>query len=253
VSRLDERRVALVTGAGGAIGRACAVALAQAGCDVAVNGLGGDDAVEVTCAAVRAAGQTTLRVDADVGDEAHVTAMFREIDRAFGRIDVLVNNAGVTRNEDIFETSLASWEAVMRTNLTGAYLCAKAAMTRMRDAGRGGRLIQVSSVVAHQGALKGHAHYAASKAGLLGLTKTLARSGAPYGITVNAVAPGLVDTNMLRATHGEAGIAALRTGVPLDALATPDDVAAAVAYLCSDGARHVTGAVLDVNGGLHMR
>jgi 3-oxoacyl-[acyl-carrier protein] reductase len=249
----DDRRVALVTGAGGAIGRACAIALARDGCDVAVNGLASDPDVEDTCAAVRATGQTTLRVDADVGDEAQVTAMFAEIDRAFGRIDVLVNNAGITRAEDIFETSLASWQAVLRTNLTGAFLCAKAAITRMRVAGRGGRVIQMTSVVAHQGALKGHVHYAASKAGLIGLTKTLARTGAPHAITVNAVAPGIVDTDLLHDTHGQEGVEALRARVPLGTLATPYDVAAAVAYLASPAARHVTGAVLDVNGGMVMR
>lgn len=246
------QRVALVTGAAGGIGAACAKALAIAGYDVCINHFSTPDSANAVAENVRVAGRRALEVDCDVGDEQAVAAMFETIDRDLGRIDVLVNNAGIARAEDIFETSLDSWNAVLRTNLTGAFLCARAAMIRMRAQGSG-RIIQMSSVVAHQGALKGHVHYGSSKAGLIGLTKSLARTAAPHGITVNAVAPGIVETDMLHATHGDAGIADLKARVPLNTLATPDDIAAAVVYLASDAARHVTGAVLDINGGLMMR
>jgi 3-oxoacyl-[acyl-carrier protein] reductase len=249
---VTDARVALVTGAAGGIGGATAIAMARAGYDVCLNHLETRAVADSVADHIKAFGRRALVIEADVGDEVAVAAMFGTIDTAFGRIDVLVNNAGIARAEDIFETSLDSWNDVIRTNLTGAFLCARAAMARMR-AQRSGVIIQMSSVVAHQGALKGHVHYGATKAGLIGLTKTLARTAAPLGIRVNAVAPGIVDTEMLHATHGDAGIADLKTRVPLGALATPEDVAAAVVYLASDSARHITGTVLDVNGGMLMR
>lgn len=245
-------RVALVTGAAGGIGSAVARALAREGAHVVVNHLDTPEAAQAVAAEIRALGCEALVAAADVGDEAMVEAMFRALDERFGRIDILVNNAGIARPEDIFETSLESWNAVLRANLTGPFLCARAAMLRMRAQGEG-RIVQIGSVVGHQGALKGHVHYGTSKAGLHGFTKTLARTGAALGITVNAVAPGIVATEMLERTHGEAGIAALRKLVPLDDLATPDDVAAAVVFLCGEGGRHITGAILDVNGGMLMR
>ncbi len=245
-------RVAIVTGAASGIGRATAIALARAGYDIAVNDLASNAACDEVVSQIGAVGRRAVPVYGDVGCEDAVEAMFQAIDSAFGRLDLLVNNAGIARAETIFETSLASWNEVLRTNLTGAFLCARAAMTRMRAQGSG-VIIQMSSVVAHQGALMGHVHYGASKAGLIGLTKSLARSAAPLGIRVNAVAPGIVDTAMLRETHGEAGIADLKARVPLGMLATPDQVAAAVVFLASDAARHITGTVLDVNGGMLMR
>lgn len=252
MSSTDTPRSCLVTGAAGAIGHACVLALARDGCDVTINHLGTPEEAAAVAREVAALGRKSLVVEADVSEEASVEAMFARHEAAFGGIDVLLNNAGITRDEDVFSTTLESWNRVLSVNLTGAFLCARAAMVRMA-ARRCGRIIQMTSVVAHQGALKGHVHYAASKAGLVGLTKTLARTGAPLGVTVNAVAPGIVDTPMLSATHGEVGIAQLLERVPLAALATPDDVAAAVAWLASDGARHVTGAVIDVNGGMLMR
>lgn len=247
---MSGQRVALVTGAAGDIGRATTLALARHGYDVCINHFRTGAAAEAVAAEVHALGRRCLVVEADVGDEADVAAMFATLDSALGRLDLLVNNAGIARPEDIFETSLASWNEVLRTNLTGAFLCARAAMERMR-AQRSGSIIQMASVVGHQGALKGHVHYGASKSGLIGLTKSLARTAAPLGIRVNAVAPGIVDTEMLRATHGEAGIAELKTRVPLGMLATTEDVAEAVLYLAS--AEHITGTVLDVNGGMLMR
>ena len=177
-------------------------------------------------------------------------AMFVGIDRAFGRIDILVNNAGIVRREDIFETTLESWHEVLDTHLTGAFLCSRAAMRRMRTQG-GGRIIMNSSVTAFRGAIRGFVHYSAAKAGLIGLTHTLARTAAPYGITVNSIAPGVIETEMLRQAHGEASIHELAKDIPLG-LGSVEDVAAAVIYLASDEAKHVTGATLDVNGGLYF-
>jgi 3-oxoacyl-[acyl-carrier protein] reductase len=246
------RPVALVTGAAGGIGRAVALAFAKAGYDVGLNHLNTAEAADQLAGEIRRLGAQACVINAAVGDETAVTDMFAVVDAAFGRLDVLVNNAGIARAEDIFDTTLQSWNEVLRTNLTGPFLCAKAAMQRMRSQ-RSGVILQMSSVVGHQGALLGHVHYGATKAGLIGLTKSLARKAAPLGIRVNAVAPGIVDTPMLHATHGEAGIGQLKTRVPLGTLATPEDVAAAVLFLASDAARHITGTVLDVNGGMLMR
>lgn len=245
-------KTVLVTGAAGAIGSAVALRLAQAGADVALNHFRTPEPAEALARAIRALGRKALIVEADIGDEPQVEAMFAAVDRGFARLDILVNNAGIARTEDIFSTTLEHWNEVIRANLTGPFLCCRAAMLRMRAQG-GGRIVNMGSVVGHQGALKGHAPYGASKAGLHGLTRTLARTGAPLGITVNAVAPGIVDTPMLMNTHGEAGIAGLKRLVPLNSLIRPDEVAEAVLYLCGDAARMITGAVLDINGGMMMR
>ncbi len=242
----------LVTGAASGIGAAVALKLAHAGMDVAINHFGTPDAAEAVAQAVRAAKRRALVVEADVGDPASVAAMFAAIDEAFGRLDVLVANAGITRALDIFETSLDDWNAVIRTNLTGTFLTTQQAMFRMRDAGSG-NIVVMGSVVGHQGALKGHVAYASSKSGLAGLTKTLARTGAALGIRVNAVAPGIVATDLLTRTHGPDGIAELARLVPLGGLAHVDDIADAVLFLAGPASGHITGTVLDVNGGMLMR
>jgi 3-oxoacyl-[acyl-carrier protein] reductase len=245
-------QVALVTGAAGGIGRAVALRLASAGADIVINHLDTPDAAEDLARAIETLGRKTLVIAADVGDEVAVDGLFQRIDQTFGRIDILVANAGITRALDVFETSLADWDSVIRTNLTGTFLTARQAMLRMRTAGRGNVVI-MGSVVGHQGALKGHIAYGATKAGLHGMAKTLARTGATLGIRVNAVAPGIVDTELLSSTHGAAGIAELRMRVPLGTLASVEDVAEAVLYLAGPASRHVTGTVLDVNGGMLMR
>jgi 3-oxoacyl-[acyl-carrier protein] reductase len=242
--RLD-RRIALVTGAGRGIGAAIARALAGAGATVVVNDL--DRAAAERSAA--ACGGWAFAADA--ADEPAVDSLFDAIAARHGRLDILVNNAGTTRDETIFDTTLASWNEILRVNLTSAFLCSRRAMTMMRDQ-RHGRIVLLGSVTGHQGALYGHLHYATTKAGLHGFAKTLARTGAPLGITVNAIAPGIVETELLAATHGADGVATLAKMVPLG-LAAPEDVAAMAVYLASDAARHVTGAVLDINGGMHMR
>jgi 3-oxoacyl-[acyl-carrier protein] reductase len=243
--RLDGK-TALVTGAGRGIGAAIARAFAGAGARVAVNDR---DAASAETLAASLPG--ALALPGDVGDEGTVAAMFDTLAQRCGRLDVLVNNAGTTRDETIFETTLASWNEVLRVNLTSAFLCSKRAMEMMR-AQRSGRIILLGSVTGHQGALFGHLHYAVSKAGIHGFAKTLARTGAPLGITVNAIAPGIIETELLVATHGREALADLEKRVPLG-LGQPDDVGAAALYLASDAGKHVTGAVLDVNGGMYMR
>ncbi|NMA45339.1 MAG: SDR family oxidoreductase, partial [Lentisphaerae bacterium] len=196
-------------------------------------------------------GVRALAVQADVGVAAAVDAMFAQIDKDFGHLDILVNNAGTSRAETIFEMSEESWDFILNTNLKSMFLCSKAAMLRMRER-REGRIINMSSVVGHQGALFGHVHYAASKSGILGFTKTLARTGAPLGITVNAVAPGVIRTELLYQTHGEAGVKKLAESIPLG-LGELRDVGLSVAFLAGEGGRYLTGICIDVNGGMYMR
>ncbi|RED77585.1 SDR family NAD(P)-dependent oxidoreductase [Cohnella phaseoli] len=244
-------KVALVTGAARGIGSGIAIGLAQAGADIAINDLYADGDAKGLAAQIRGLGRRAIVLAADVSREAQVRAMFEGLDAAFGRLDILVNNAGLSRPETIMETSLASWNELLGVNLTGSFLCAKLAMERMTRQ-RFGRILQIASVVAHQGALYGHAHYAASKSGQLGLTKTLARTAAAYGITVNAIAPGVIETKLLRRTLGDARIQALGQEIPLG-LGRLEDIAAAAVFLASDEARYVTGFTLDVNGGQYLR
>jgi len=248
--RLDGK-VALVTGASRGIGACIAKTFAAAGADVTLNHFNELQEAEAVCREIRRLGRTALPISADVRQEDQVREMFAAIDAAFGRLDILVNNAGVCHFEHIFDTTLERWHRVLDTHLTGTFLCSRQAMERMKGQ-RYGRIIQISSVVAHQGALQGFVHYAAAKSGQLGFTRTLARTAAPLGITVNAIAPGLIATDMLFQTHGEDGARKLEKLVPLG-LGTVEDVAAAALFLSSDEARYVTGAVLDVNGGLYLR
>ncbi len=247
--RLDGK-VALVTGSSRGIGACIAETFAAAGADVVVNHLNVEDEAQTVCERITRLGRRSLAVSADVRCEDQVHELFAKIDATLGRLDILVNNAGVCYFEDIFNTALDSWHRVLETHLTGTFLCSHEAMLRMRKQ-RCGRIIQISSVVAHQGALKGFVHYGAAKSGQLGFTRTLARTAAEFGITVNAIAPGLIGTDMFYQTHGEAGAERLAESAPLG-IGTTKDVAAAVLFLASDEARYITGAVLDVNGGLCM-
>ncbi|MFC4597196.1 SDR family NAD(P)-dependent oxidoreductase [Cohnella hongkongensis] len=248
--RLDGK-VALVTGSTRGIGEGIAIGLARAGADVVLNSHEAGDEARGIAEKIEGLGRQAGFVQADVSRESDVKAMFSRIEERFGRLDILVNNAGISRAETIAETDLDSWRQVLDTNLTSCFLCSKYAMELMMKRSAG-RIVQTSSVVAHQGAVYGHVHYAASKSGMLGLTKSLARTAAPYGITVNAVAPGIIDTELLRRTHGEERLGELRSSVPLG-LGTVDDVAAAVVFLASDEARYITGSTIDVNGGLYFR
>ncbi|MGI6608892.1 MAG: SDR family NAD(P)-dependent oxidoreductase [Limnochordia bacterium] len=243
-------KIALVTGASRGLGAGIARALASAGADVVVNYLSSQARAEEVAAEIRQMGRRCLVIQADAAEEEAVAGLFSAIRDAFGRLDILVNNAGTTRAEDIFCTALDSWEFIIRNNLTSTFLCSKYAMGMMKEQ-KGGRIINISSIVAQRGALFGHVHYAATKSGQLGLAKTLARTAAPYGITVNSIAPGIIETELLIQTHGPEEVAALAETVPLG-LGNVKDVGFATVFLASDEARYITGATIDVNGGMHM-
>lgn len=243
-------QIALVTGAGRGLGRGIALVLAEQGAHVAVNDLDAASAAR-TVADIEALGRRSVALPGNVRRADEVARVFAEFDRQFEKLDILVNNAGTAQARDIFEIDEDDWEFILDTNLGSCYRVSKAAMERMREH-RGGRIVNISSVSGEQGALFGHVHYSASKAGMLGFTKSLARTGAPLGITVNAVAPGIIDTELLRKTHGDEEVATLAGRVPLG-LGRVRDVGLAVAFLCGEGGRYITGATLDVNGGLYMR
>jgi 3-oxoacyl-[acyl-carrier protein] reductase len=239
-------RVALVTGASRGIGRAVALALAQAGARVVAAARGAH--AEDTAAAIAAAGGEALAVSADVTRPAEVEAMVRAALERFGRLDILVNNAGIARDQLLLRMSRDDWDAVLETNLTAAFTCTQAVLRPMLKA-RSGRIVLVSSVVGQMGNA-GQTNYAASKAGLIGFAKALAREVASRRITVNVVAPGLIDTDMTRALTADAR-EAWESRIPLGRLGTPEDVAAAVCFLASDGAAYITGQVVAVNGGMY--
>lgn len=244
-------KLALITGAAKGLGKGIALVLAEKGTDVIVNDIVWSDAAQETVNAVNALGRKCTFLKADVTNEIEVKEMFNTIEREYGKLDILVNNAGTDKPQDVFSTSLDDWEFIIKTNLTSGFLCAKYAMELMKDS-KEGSIVNVSSVVGHQGALKGHVHYAASKSGMFGLTKTLARTGAPFNIRVNSVAPGVIETELSRATHGEEGMKTLGNAIPLG-LGQVRDVGLSVAFLCGEGARYITGITLDVNGGLYFR
>jgi 3-oxoacyl-[acyl-carrier protein] reductase len=240
-------RVALVTGASRGIGRAIAVRLAAEGASVMAAARG--DHAQVVADEIAAAGGQAAAVTLDVTDTASVEAAVAATIARFGRIDILVNNAGITRDQLMLRMKREDWDAVLATNLTAAYTCAQAVLKPMVKQ-RSGRIVNISSVVGQSGNA-GQANYAASKAGLIGFTKALALEIASRGITVNAVAPGLVDTDMTRAIAGAAH-AEWEARIPLKRLGTPDDIAHAVLFLASDEASYITGHVLAVNGGMYI-
>jgi 3-oxoacyl-[acyl-carrier protein] reductase len=242
-------RVALVTGGSGGIGRAVVESLARAGTAVAVhyscNGASAEEATQ--CA--RALGVESMAFQADVSDASQVDALVAAVMEQMGGLDVLVNNAGIARDNLLVRMKDDEWDAVLNTNLKGAFHCARAAARHMLRR-RWGRIINITSVVGIIGN-PGQANYCASKAGLIGLTKALAKELAPRGITVNAVAPGFIATEMTASLAEEVRQRMLQA-IPLGFFAEPKDVAAAVAFLASEEARYITGHVLQVDGGLGM-
>ena len=243
------KRAAIVTGGGKGIGRAVCLTLADQGVSVAVNYAGSRDAAEETAALCREKGVEAAAIQASVSDPDQVEALFAAAAEIFGRVDILVNNAGITRDNLIVRISEADYDAVMDTNLKGAFLCCKkAARLMMRQ--RTGRIVNISSVVGLRGN-PGQANYCASKAGLIGLTKSLAKELSSRHVTVNAVAPGFIDTDMTRVLP-EAARDAILSQVPLGTFGHPEDVAAAVAFFASEQAGYITGQVLCVDGGMAM-
>jgi 3-oxoacyl-[acyl-carrier protein] reductase len=242
-------KTALVTGSSRGIGRAIAIELAGRGARVIVNYRAGAEAAAGVCAEIAAAGGQARAVGADVSQSAQVERLFTEATAAFGPVEVLVNNAGIARDNLLLRMSEDDWEAVLATNLTAAFLCTRAALRGMLRA-RWGRVVNVASVIA-LGANPGQANYAAAKAGLLALTRTLAREVGSRGITVNAVLPGYVETDMT-ADLSEAARQNLSGRIALERLGRPEEIAQAVAYLCSPAGSYITGHALVVDGGLSI-
>jgi 3-oxoacyl-[acyl-carrier protein] reductase len=239
-------KVALVTGASRGIGRAIARTFATAGAQVVITSRG--DAAQAVADEITQAGGQALALAADVSDAAAIAGVVDRILDAYGRLDVLVNNAGITRDQLLLRMKRDDWDAVIATNLTGTFVCTQAVLkTMVRQ--RAGRIISISSVVGQSGN-PGQTNYAATKAGIIGFSKALAREVASRNITVNVVAPGLIDTDMTREISSDAQ-ASWTSNIPLGRLGTPDDVAAAVCFLASDAASYITGQVLAVNGGMY--
>jgi 3-oxoacyl-[acyl-carrier protein] reductase len=239
--------VAIVTGASRGIGRAIASRLAARGAHVVAAARGEQTSAVVD--EIAAAGGSASAARVDVTDRASVDAMVRGAVEKHGRVDILVSNAGIARDQLLLRMKPDDWDAVLATNLTAAFACAQAVLRPMMKQ-RAGRIITISSVVGQTGN-PGQANYAASKAGLIGFSKALAQEVGSRGITVNVVAPGLIDTDMTRALTEETH-ASWTARIPLGRLGTPDDVAAAVCFLASDEAAYITGQVIAVNGGMYM-
>ncbi len=245
----DNIRVVLVTGASRGIGRACVEALAQPQTKIYVNDVANLEQAAQTCDLAAAKGAEAEVLPFNVAEAGEVNAAVEAILKASGRLDVLVNNAGIARDNLIALMKEEDWDRVLAVNLKGAFNCLKAACRPMMKQ-RGGRIINISSVVAYMGN-PGQANYAASKAGLVGLTKAAARELASRQITVNAVAPGFIATDMT-ANLSEKVRAEMMAQIPLARFGTPEDVAAAVAFLASEAAGYITGEVIHINGGLIM-
>ena len=238
-----DGRVALVTGGSRGIGRATCVALAQAGCDVIVNFLQSQDSANEVVRQVEALGRRAVAVQADVSLEDHVASLLQQGDAAFGRIDILVNNAGIAHSKPIEELTPADWHRVLEQNLTSAFLVSQAVLPGMRQR-KWGRIIMLSSVAAQTGGVIGP-HYAASKAGMIGLAHSYANLLAKEGITSNAIAPALIDTDMIR------GNDKIKPSlIPVSRFGDVDDIAQAVVFLAQNA--YVTGQTLSVNGGWYM-
>ena len=243
-------RVAVVTGAGRGgrgIGRGIAVALAAAGADVVITARTNIADAEAVAAECIALGVKSMAVVADIVDEASVEALFKTTMESFGRVDILVNNAGITRDTLLLRMSVDQWDSVIDANLKGAFLCSRAASKIMLRQ-KSGRIVNIASVNGLRGSA-GQTNYSASKAGLIGFSRSLAKELASRGITVNVVAPGFIDTQMTDGFEGDAREQLLKT-IPLGRFGQAEDVGAAVAFLASSAASYITGQVLTVDGGV---
>ena len=243
-----EGKIALVTGASQGIGRACALELAKSGATVALAARSGGK-LEAVAAEIVAAGGQARTFWLDVSNEGSIRACAKDVLAGLGKVDILVNNAGITKDGLALRMKLADFDDVLRTNLTGAFLLTQAVISSMMKS-RWGRVINITSVVGETGSA-GQANYAASKAGMIGLTKSLAREFASRNITVNAVAPGFIQTAMTDELT-DAQKSGILAQIPLARYGSDYDIAAAVAFLASDAAGYITGHTLDVNGGMYM-
>jgi 3-oxoacyl-[acyl-carrier protein] reductase len=241
-------KTALVTGSSRGIGRGCALVLARYGCNVVINYVESAEKAREVAREIKGLGSESLVVKADVSQEQDVRSMMESTVNTFGRIDILVNNAGIHQHLKTWELSLEDWNRVIATNLTGVFLCSREAVIHMKEV-RSGSLVNISSCVAFTGT-DHEIHYASTKAGILGFTKSLALEAAPYNIRVNAVSPGFFATDMVLPLITDEEKKDLEARIPLGRLGNPEDIGEAVAFLVSDRAQYITGQVLHVNGGL---
>lgn len=242
-------RVAIVTGSSRGIGRASALALARDGADIVVNYLECEKEADEIVDIIRKMGRQSFKVQADVRKFQCVLKMVEVTIKTFGRIDILVNNAGIIRDNTLRKMKLNEWENVLATNLTGVFHCTRAVLGTMLKQ-ESGRIINISSVIGQMGNF-GQTNYAASKAGVIGFTKSLARELASKGITVNAIAPGFTETSLVKSLP-EKIKAELLERIPMKRFARPEEIAAVVVFLASDASSFITGEVVNVNGGMYM-
>ncbi|GER65591.1 3-oxoacyl-[acyl-carrier-protein] reductase FabG [Weizmannia acidilactici] len=246
---LLKDRVALITGASRGIGREIALEFAENGAHVVINYAGSAEKAEEVAASARSFGVEALAVQADVSNEAEVQGMFKQVLEKFGKIDILVNNAGITRDNLLMRMKESEWDDVINTNLKGVFLCTKAAARPMMKQ-RNGKIINIASIVGISGN-PGQANYVAAKAGVIGLTKTSAREMASRGITVNAIAPGFIQTDMTDKLNEDIKESML-SQIPLSRFGGPEDVAKIALFLASDWSGYITGQTIHVDGGMVM-
>ncbi|MBB6217811.1 3-oxoacyl-[acyl-carrier protein] reductase [Anaerosolibacter carboniphilus] len=242
-------KTAVVTGGSRGIGRAIALKLAEMGANIVVNYTSAPQKAEEVVALVKEMGREAVAIQANVSDSEQIQKMMQEVEERFSTIDILINNAGITRDTLLMKMKDEDWDQVMEINLKGTFNCTKA-VTRKMMKQRSGKIVNIASVVGVMGNV-GQANYAASKAGIIGFTKSVAKELATRGINVNAVAPGFIQTEMTDVLTEEVK-EVLMNNIPMKQLGTPEDVANVVAFLCSDAAKYITGQVLHVDGGMVM-
>lgn len=242
-----EDKVAIVTGAGRGIGRAIAGKLAEAGAKVVAADKDLSNARE-TAERITKQNREVRASRVDVTDEKSVKALIQSTSESLGKLDILVNNAGIMFRTRLSEISLQEWESMIDVNLTGPFLCIKAVLPVMKEKGYG-RIVNISSSAGRSVSTLGGAHYTASKAGLLGLTRAVAKEVASFGITVNAICPGLIDTKMVRETTTDDELQSFINSFPIKRIGEPEEIGDLVVFLCSDKACYITGASMDINGG----
>lgn len=245
-----EGKKAVVTGSSRGIGRGCALTLAKYGADTVVNYVESKEKAEDTVTRIMDLGRESFAVKADISKESEVKSMIEKTINEFGRIDILVNNAGIHQHLKTWELSLPDWERIININLTGVFLCSKEAVIHMKEQ-KSGSIVNISSCVAFTGT-DHEIHYASTKAGIIGFTKSLALEAAPYNVRVNAVAPGFIATDMVLPLITDEERKNLESDIPLGRLGEPEDIGEAVAFLASDLAEYITGETIHVNGGLIM-
>jgi 3-oxoacyl-[acyl-carrier protein] reductase len=242
-------KVAIVTGSGRGIGKAIAMKLAEAGATIVINDVGDNTPVEETVAEIKKMDRQAMAVMADVSSTTDVARLVDTATKTYGKVDILVNNAGIARDQLVMRMTDEDWDKVLTINLKSVFLCTRAVLRPMLKQ-RSGRIVSISSIVGIIGNA-GQANYASAKAGIIGFTKTIAKEVGSRGITVNAVAPGFIDTPMTQALPEERRQSMLNS-IPLGYLGTPRDVAETVAFLASEEARYITGQVITVDGGISL-